>query len=204
MFIDSMEFIENILKDRKKLTVLILFIFLPVVLSLILTNFDVAKNLFPKSLAPQKEVKIEYTPQPAVESNLQVGPYRCPSVPNFCTNSQEIIKNDKYEGVGADLPPGSPIYAAFDGELTALLGKVPTENGEEEIAIIYLDNKKRGLRAVYILKDKVPEPKTVKEGDTIARVGDKINLYGVSLVFKLIKGDPLLGEVVKLKAEDFK
>ena len=201
MFIDSMDFIENILKDRKKITIVIIIIILPVILSLILTQPNLSQ-IFTRP-QPQKEVKIEYTPQPAVEPSLQKGPYKCPSEPTFCNKNNEITRGGKYEGIGGDLPEAAPVYAAFDGEMTALPVTLPPEQGSEKYIIIYLDNRERGLRAVYTLQAKAPEPKTVKEGDIIARIGTKVSIYDSPLVFKLIKGDPLLGEAVKLKAEDF-
>lgn len=199
-----MEFINNLLRDRQKLIILIVIILLlPIALSLAAARFDISKT-FPTPKPVQKKVKIEYTPQPAVEPNLQEGPYSCPSVTNFCTNGIEVVRDNKYEGIGANIPAESPIYAAFSGTVSSISGTLSAELGGENITTIYLDNRERGLRAVYTYRGEAPQPQDVKEGDTIARMGDKVNLYGVPLVFKLIKGDPLLGEVVKLTSEDFK
>lgn len=194
--------------DRQKLVILIIIILLlPVVLSLVATRFDISKIFPPIPITPkpvQKEVKIEYIPQPAVAPNLQEGPYQCPSVAAFCAKSIEIIRDNKYEGIGTNIPAKSPIYAAFSGTISAISGTLSAELGGENITTVYLDNREKGLRAVYTYQGEAPQPQDVKEGDTIARVGEKINLYGVPLVFKLIKGDPLLGEAVKLKGKDFK
>lgn len=200
----SMEF----LKTKKFLIVAIILILLPFTLSLIISNFDFGK-IFQKEKVkeePQpKPVVISYTPQPSVAANLQSGPYNCPSTDDFCKNGKDIEKDGKYEGFGAAVPALSSVYAAFEGNISSLKGKLSPELGGEEIVIIYLDNKERGLRAVYTLKGQAPQPRIIKQGAAITRVGDKMQTYGgVSLIFKLIKGDPLLGEVVKLTSEDFK
>lgn len=110
----------------------------------------------------------------------------CPSVKAFCAKGQGVVK-DQYLGLGYTLPPGSPIFAAFDGNLT--VGKTTQQN----FKIVHLDNPSLNLRAIYFFRCPRAKIKTgqVFKGQQIAEAGKPIAIYdNNSLIFSLIPGYP--------------
>ncbi len=198
-----MPFFQN---RRNTIIFVSLLVILPVILSLLIGKYGEfwKKGMNPQPFSEQKEVRIPLPSYPPSKVDLKTDLLSCPSTPDFCANAKEVNQNNTYQGIGRALAKGSPIYAAFDGELSSLKGKITSGSGEETITIIYLDNKEKGIRAVYTLQGEAPQPQTVYEGDAISEVGDKINLYGVSLLFKVILGNPITGEAFRLSSANFK
>ena len=197
-----MPFFQN---RRNIIIIICLLILLPVLVSLLILKYEQfqKKHLQQITTSSPAPVKIAIPSTPPSKVDLKKDLLSCPSIPDFCANAKDVNQHDTYLGIGTNLAKGSPVYAAFDGELSSLSGKIASGSAQETITIIYLDNKDKGIRAVYTLKGQTPQPKTVKEGDTISKVGDKINLFGSSLLFKLIKGNPLNGEVIRLSVDNF-
>lgn len=190
-------------KSKKLIFIVFLLILTPLIASLIITNFDkLLKNFQPPQ--PQGEVKIELPKVEAKSAELQKGPYTCPSVTDFCTKSQDIFKVDKYIGFGSKIATNSALVASFDGTISAVSSTLGEEFNSETIITLYLDDKNRGLRAVYYYNgDVAPESKEVKAGDEIATTGDIMKYYNTSLVFALIKNDFISGTPEKLTSKDF-
>lgn len=128
----------------------------------------------------------------------------CPSSLEFCQSAKEISQNGSFFGLGANLPPGSPIFAVFDGQVSTLETTTPAVSGSEKLTIIYIDNKNILARATYIFRGLAPTAASVKKGDKIGQVGDGMRYYdGVSLVFQAIQGQPPNGQIVKLSSKSF-
>lgn len=137
-------------------------------------------------------------------ASLSQGGIRCPSNQEFCQKSSSITRGSTYVGFGGSIAAGSPIYAAFDGTVTAAETTFPPDFGSEKIIAIFLDNKERGLRGVYYFKGELPTVTTAKAGDTIGQAGEPIAFYSnASLVFRLIEGDPVKGTPVNLSPQSF-
>lgn len=130
--------------------------------------------------------------------------FRCPSIQEFCDKSSSVMRGSTYVGFGGNIAGGSPIYASFDGTMTAVETTFPPEFGSEKIVAVYLDNKERKIRGVYYFKGHVPSLTKVKAGETIGQVGEPIAFYSdASLVFRLIEGDPVKGTPVNLTPQNF-
>lgn len=128
----------------------------------------------------------------------------CPTVSEFCQNGRDIIVDGVYAGFGGTPVAGSEIKAVVDGSLTAQASIFPPNLGREEIAAIYIDNKDKQERVAYYFKGVVPAAKEVKKGEVIGTVGTQMTTYdNASLLFQLIKGDPIKGERVKITPQDF-
>lgn len=149
-----------------------------------------------------KTIIVVPTPSP-VASDLQKGPYSCPSISSFCQTAKDINQNGDYFGFGADLPENTPIFAAFDGQVNYITSTTSKEMGEEKMNIIYLDNKEKALRAVYYTKGDVSNVTSVKAKEGLGRVGKPINLYQTSFVFQLIKNYTSTPENIHLNSADF-
>lgn len=149
----------------------------------------------------------------------QKGPFKCPSIPQFCQTGQDVSIRNSYVGFGAKLPANTPIYAAFDGEVTTKqidlalqpLMKQPTQ----QVNLLFLTDKVHSLRAVYYFPGKLPGNQLAEKvlaGQAIATAsGETMKLYSESsLVFTLTRNDlnmsstMLGGERVKLSKGDFK
>lgn len=191
-------------QNRRNLIIagIVLFLILPIILSL-LSLWKGRIGLNQKKATSSAPVKIAIPSTPPSKVDLKKDLLRCPATSDFCTNAKDVNQNNIYLGIGANIATGSAVYAAFDGNITALKAKLSSDLGGEEIIVIYLDNKEKGLRAVYTLKGQVPQAKSVRSGGTISKVGDRINVFGSSLIFKLIKGNPINGEVIKLTPANF-
>lgn len=183
------------LKD-KKIIVITLFLILPIILSLLLSKYSQKSQV-------QTNQKIA-----TGSAQLQIGPFICPSVGDFCTKGQDVIKDGADSGFGAVLPKGSLIKAAFGGTATVVPLTLPEKFNSEKFNVVYLDNQTKDLRAVYYFKgevNKAIEKVPVRAGDQIGKTGEPIAFYNnLSLVFQIIKGDPIKGERVKLTSKDFK
>lgn len=129
----------------------------------------------------------------------------CPTTDSFCSQSTPVANAEfNIQGIGQTLPAGSPILAAFDGDILAVYSVLPEQYKNDRIATIYLDNKEKQLRAVYYYKGDLPTIKKAKAGDTIAKTGTTMQLFNTSLIFELIQGDPLTGSPVVITQETFK
>lgn len=197
-----MSFFQN---KRNLIIIAVLFFILPIIFSLLVSKYDqFEKGRSSRKTSSSLPVNIALPSYPPAQVDLTKDLLTCPTVKNFCQNSQEVRQNNVYQGIGDNIAKGTPIYAAFDGDLTYLSGKIATASASENILIMYVDNKAKGLRAVYTLKGQAVDPRKVREGEPIAIVGDKINLFGVSFIFKLVTGNPINGESVKLSPANFK
>lgn len=181
--------------------VLIIVIFIALVAGVFLANNP---NLLPTSLL-QREIKItpsKTSPKPA---SLQQGPFKCPSIVDFCQKGGEVKAEDPFGGFGAIVAVGSPIFAAFDGTVTTVTSTLSAQFNNEKITTIYLDNEERGLRAVYYSRGEAtnPNPEVVKEGDKIGTIGPIMTYYRASLVFLVVANYPD-GEKLTLTSQDFK
>lgn len=149
-------------------------------------------EIFPNYLSflPHKQSKQFVSPTGRLNNvtlNLRTK-LSCPSVKAFCEKGQGVVK-DQYVGLGYRLPSGSPIFAAFDGNLT--VGKTPDQ---QNFKIVYLDNPSFSLRAIYLFRGPRAKIKTgqVFKGQQVAEAGGKtISIYdNNSLIFSLIPGYP--------------
>jgi hypothetical protein len=146
-------------------------------------------------------------------SEEQKGPFACPSLPSFCQNGTDISVDSSYIGFGAKIEKGSPLIAAFDGEVSSRqikIAKSSKDTQTQDITMVLLTNKDKLLRAAYYFVGPLPENKTVKRGETIGNTeGEPMPLYqNSSLVFVLTRNDtvmsvPLGGELVRLNRGDF-
>lgn len=132
----------------------------------------------------------------------------CPSVKAFCEKGQGIVK-DQYVGLGYILPSGTPIFAAFNGNLST--APSPTSAGNSNttkkiLITVYLDNPDLKLRAIYFFKGSITKTGKVNKGEQIAiSNGKTIKIYGNnSFVFSLIPGYLGSNTPTILNKEDFK
>lgn len=160
-------------------------------------------SLKTSSTKVDQNIPKEVTSQPNISTVLD-GQLPCPSIKEFCLNGQDVIKNGAYAGLGAKVASASAIYAVFDGDMTVVSSIYPPQLNREKIAAIYLDNKEKNLRAAYFFKGDAPVAKKVKAGEIIGKTGGELVSYNnVSLLFQLIKGDPVKGERLQLSPQDF-
>lgn len=144
--------------------------------------------------------------QPAkISSDLKKGLYKCPSTKDFCKNGKDIIKDKTYAGFGADVATGSAVLASFDGIATGLTITLPKEFKSEKLNLIYLDSKQNNTRATYYFKGSPINfnEKSVKEGQVLGKVEERMNFYNTFLLFTIIKGDPSKGEKIRLTSQNF-
>lgn len=178
-------------------------------------------QLSKKSLQPTLQTTSSQKTRPTFPppTAYQKGPFKCPSIPQFCQTGQDVLVRGSYTGFGVKLPPNSPLYAAFDGELTFkrmnLVLNPYVKQQTQQINVVFLTDKAHSLRAAYYFPGRLSGKQLsgiIKEGGTIATAsGEPMNLYGqTSLVFALTRNDPLMdtlvlgGEKVKLGKTDFK
>lgn len=129
---------------------------------------------------------------------------KCPTTDSFCNQSTPVTNTEfNVQGIGETLPAGTPILAAFDGDILAIYSVLPKQYKNDRIATIYLDNKEKKLRAVYYYKGDLPTATKAKAGDTIAKTGESMALFNKSLIFELIEGDPLAGRPLVITRDTF-
>lgn len=144
-------------------------------------------------------------PYKQYDEGAQAGPFACPSVETFCQTAKYTDS-----GFGGNLPNGSPLYAAFDGEVEIQTGSFTSDKGSETYSAVLLVNKEKGLQAMYSFqlkgKPEGSQQRQVKEGEEIIKIsGEQVKfLKGNSLTFKLFKASPGGMEEVKLTKESFK
>lgn len=147
-------------------------------------------------------------------NNFQSGPFYCPSVASFCESGQDVTLANSYIGFGGKVEAESPIYAAFDGEVTASLPPgAEDESKKYGITIwwsVLLVNKENAMKALYTFPGKITKQGAVKRGDVIgSSSGKMMPTYGdYSLIFRLnrfddMAGSQLTGETVKLEKTNF-
>lgn len=127
----------------------------------------------------------------------------CPSSPIFCAKGVNVFFDNKYYGFGGTLTPGDPVYAAFDGNVTTVNTIMPPALDSEKLNTIYLDNKEKGVRAVYYFKGQTFVAPKVKKGDLMGTTQEKMNSFNTWLVFQVINGDPITGSKPILTSKDF-
>lgn len=142
------------------------------------------------------------TPSSTTNLTLNV-PLECPSVKDFCENGKDLITKENYLGFANNLASGSAILASFDGDLTSATTTLSPSQKNEKLITLYLDNPARNLRAVYFFKGEASSSKKVTKGEKIGRSLSKIQAFNASLIFQLIKGDPITGEKLHLTPKDF-
>lgn len=185
-------------QNRRNLIIgaIFLFLILPIILSLLLSKYSQNSQVQTK----QKTA--------TASAQLQIGPFTCPAGPDFCSRGQDVITDGTYSGFGAVLPKGNVLKAAFGGTIVLIPITLPTQFKSEKFNVVYLDNQTKDLRAVYYFKgevNKAIEKVAVRAGDQIGKVGEPIAFYNnLSLVFQIIKGDPVKGEKLRLSSKDFK
>lgn len=199
-----MDFIQ---KNKKILALVVAIAVIPIIASLLISRLPLLKQaLRPPTTPPPSPPPVQIQPPQSTpkDASLQKGPFTCPSKAEFCQKGGEILRNGQYVGFGTTISPNSPIIAAFDGQIDAVFSTLPAEYNNETIITLYLDNKERGLRAVYYYQGtKAPTAATVEAGEVIDTVGKVMSFYNASLVFTLIKNDPVNGQAEKLTAKDF-
>lgn len=128
----------------------------------------------------------------------------CPAPEQFC-QGQTIKADGKYLGFGAVLPGQSQIKAVFDGKVTKFTTTLPksAKFPKEDLQTIYLDNTEKNLRAIYFFKGKLLSGDYISKAQPIAISEDKINRFNISLLFQIIKGDPVKNQPLILKSADF-
>lgn len=187
--------IPNLPFDKNRVPLLVV-VFLIILIAILAAR---QLNLFPRGSQPRIQ-PVPVSPKP---ETLQKGPYNCPSIPEFCQNAKPIERDGYEVGLGAQIPPDSPIFAAFDGELSTLTSYLNHENNKEQISTIYLDNAERGLRAVYHLSGPAEASGSAQAGTRIGTVRNRMVYYDSSLVFSMIRNYPS-GGIIKLSPQDFK
>lgn len=173
--------------DRKTLLITLLVLAVIVTIPILALNYDKIRQFFTKP-----------------ELQTQESLLGCPTNKEFCQNSQDITFQNAYLGFGGTLSENEPLYAAFDGSLKAITTTMPKEFKNEKINTINIDSADGTMRAVYYFIGQAPSSQTVvKQGQIIGKITGKITSFNTSLVFQLIKGDPIKGDKVKLTSEDF-
>lgn len=187
------------IKKHKKIFIIIFLVFIiPIVLAYYYGNL---KNLF--NLGGKNE------PKSAPSSKIEL--YKCPSTPDFCQNGKDIEKDGRYLGFGAILKTPTDIFASFNGTITSFTTILPPKLNEqsssankEKLNTVYIDAPSKNLRAIYYFIGESSKSGTqVKTGDKIGKIKGKISAYNVSLLFQIIKGDLVKGQLSKLTNKDF-
>jgi len=152
------------------------------------------KNLFTKGGKNE--------PKSAPFSKVEL--YKCPSTSDFCQNGKDIEKDGRYLGFGATLKAPTDIFASFNGTLTSFTTILPPNLSKEKLNTVYVDNPEKNLRAIYYFIGESSKSGTVvKAGDKIGKIKGKISAYNVSLLFQIIKGDLVKGQLSRLTNKDF-
>ena len=167
---------------NRKLLILILLLILVPILSY---KYKDIQNFFSKAPSPQ------------------VQQLACPVNNNLCKNGQDLIQNGIYMGFSLDVPAGTPIMAALDGNTTVFKTILPKEQKSEKLVTIYLDSIDGKTRAVYFYKGEWSPEGSVKRGNLIGKSSEKIEAYNTSLLFQIIKGDIKSGIISHLTSLDF-
>lgn len=163
-------------------------------------------NPFRKFTQPQGQKGLQSQKIKVVDPKLQAGPYKCPSISEFCQLGKQINKDGLIVGFGATIASGSPVLATFDGHVQSLETTLPKSLGGEKLTVVYLDNAQKYLRTIYYFKGTASKNNVnVKEGEEIGKTGEDMNYYdGITLMIQIIKNDPQTGEKLKLTTQDFK
>jgi hypothetical protein len=192
------------LSARQYLIIFFIIIFFCIILVTIIGKYGQVWQKKPVNELSVPEGGLEIkTPEIKSDFNIRQKKVNCPSIEIFCKNFTEISKNSKIIGIGAELPPGSPIFSAIDGEMSSVTGKTQTAKGEETLTFINITNAQLAVTAIYTVKGEWTIEGSVSAGDAIAETGAKLTEYNVPLIFALMKGDPISGEMVKFRPSDF-
>lgn len=119
----------------------------------------------------------------------------CPTIKAVCDQGYGVFENQTFFGLGYKLAAKNPIYAAFDGTLTATTSSFQQVKDEKivqkTLIIVYLDNPEINRKAVYYFRGSVDKNDKVQKGEQIATSnGKQISIYdNSSLVFSLFLGD---------------
>ncbi len=166
---------------------IVLFITLIITIPIVAYNLQNIRNFLQKNGA---------TPEAPVNPQTT---YHCPTIVLFCQTGHDIIKDDNYLGFGGEVAAGSPVLAAFNGELTSSTTILPNE----EIVSYYLDSDADKTRAIYYFKGPSSASRLVRRGEEIGMISGKMTTFNAALIFQIIVGDPMKGEVKKVTAADF-
>lgn len=180
------------LQNRRK--IIITSIVLVAILALLFTILAIKKR--PQDQPVQTE---------KISSDLQRGIYKCPALQQFCKSGKDILKDKTYAGFGLDIATGSAVLASFDGSITGSIITLPTQFKNEQLNVIYLDNREHNIRATYYFKG---EPLNynqlpVKEGAILGKIEDKMQYFDTFLLFSITKGEIEKGEKIKLTTDNF-
>lgn len=180
------------IKKHKKILIFVLLIFvLPIILAYYSGNLKSLLNL---------EGKKESKSAPFSKVEL----YQCPSIRDFCQDGKDIEKNGRYLGFGATLKTPTDIFASFNGTITSFTTTLPPNLDKEKLNTVYIDNPEKNLRAIYYFTGESSKSGTVvKAGDKIGKITGKISSYNASLIFQIIKGNLVKGQLSKLTNKDF-
>lgn len=136
-------------------------------------------------------------------ADLQKGLFTCPVKSTFCKNKYAFNESS----MSATLNNGSPIYAAFDGEVEVFPSFHPLSTNKNEAFIeIILLSRTRGLMADYYFKGTPTVPNEAKEGGQIGiSNGQPIEFMGNNqFIFKLSKVTASGYQLMNLSMGDFK
>lgn len=172
----------TILLQTKKPPFKMALIILAGIILLSAVGFFAYQKFYPK---PQPLPTPTPTPTPTPKITIP-----CPADTSFCQKAQEVKKDGQYEGLGANVPDGTPIYAPFDGALASSRSMLfsPDQHVEPFVQIILKANDPAIPQAVYLIHSKggITKP-SFKKGEIIATVSAKpLTYFGdYNLIFAL-------------------